>query len=228
MKEPISGRIGSAEIASDLRRDISNGELGDQHRLPPERDLASKYGVARGTVREALSKLAEEGLVEIKASSGAYVTKKNPAGNFTILNVRPLELIDARFALEPHICRLAVLHARQHELDRLEELQLRMEENIQDSVIFSQTDSAFHTLLSESTGNTLLIWIQSQINSVRNQEQWSRMRHLTLNEDTINQYNKQHRRILNAIQTREPELAANFMKEHLEYARLSLTRSAAT
>lgn len=228
MKETTPIRIGASEIASQLRGDIHNGELQDQQRLPPERDLADQYGVARGTIREALGKLATEGLLEIRASSGAYVTWRNPAINIDMLNVRPLELIDARFALEPHICRLAVLHARQHELDRLEELQLRMEENVQDSATFSQADSAFHTLLSESTGNTLLIWVQSQINSVRNQEQWSRMRHLTLNENTINHYNKQHRQILSAIQTREPERAANLMKEHLEYARLSLTRSAAT
>jgi len=228
VKKTTSRRIGSAEIATEIRRDIGNGKLEDQHRLPPERDLASQYGVARGTVREALGKLVDEGLLEIRASSGAYVKNKSPAGDLAILNVRPLELIDARFALEPHICRLAVLHARQHELDRLEQLQLRMEDYVQDPVAFSQADSAFHTLLSESTGNTLLIWVQSQINSVRNQEQWSRMRHLTLNENTISHYNTQHRQILNAIQTREPERAANLMKDHLEYARLSLTRSAAT
>lgn len=228
MKEPIPSRIGSAEIASELRRNITDGVLGDQHRLPPERDLARQYGVARGTVREALSKLAEEGFIEIKASSGAYVQMRNSMDQLAILNVGPLELIDARFALEPHICRLAVLYARQNELDRLEELLLQMEDSVQDPATFSQADSAFHTLLAETTGNTLLIWIQSQINKVSNQDQWSRMRRLTLNEGTIKEYNNQHRLILDAVRTRQPELAASLMKEHLEYARLSLTRLAAT
>ena len=52
------------------------------------------------------------------------------------------------------------------------------------------------------------------------------MRHLTLNETTIARYNTQHRQILNAIRTREPERVATLMKEHLETARLSLTRAA--
>ena len=73
-----------------------------------------------------------------------------------------------------------------------------------------------------------MIWIVSQINSVRNQEQWSRMRHLTLNASTISQYNLQHRQILEAIRSREPELAASYMQQHLEAVRLSLTRAAST
>ncbi len=67
-----------------------------------------------------------------------------------------------------------------------------------------------------------------QITSVRELDEWRRMRHLTLNEGIITQYNSQHRQILNAIRTREPARAANLMKEHLETARLSLTRAAAT
>jgi GntR family uxuAB operon transcriptional repressor len=52
------------------------------------------------------------------------------------------------------------------------------------------------------------------------------MRHLTLNEQIIKEYNKQHRRILNAINAREPENAASMMREHLQTARLSLTQTA--
>ncbi|MEK9814231.1 MAG: FCD domain-containing protein [Paracoccaceae bacterium] len=43
----------------------------------------------------------------------------------------------------------------------------------------------------------------------------------------MDQYNKQHRKILEALYRREPEAAANSMKEHLETVRLSLTRAAA-
>ena len=54
------------------------------------------------------------------------------------------------------------------------------------------------------------------------------MRQLTLDHTIIRLYNSQHRDILNAIRNREPELAANRMKDHLETARLSLTRAAET
>ena len=222
-------RKGSTEIAGHLRREIIAGNLAAKERLPPERVLANQYGVARGTVREALNRLADEGMVQIRAGSGSYVSF-DPLGqvNAIVESTRPVELIDARFALEPHLCRLAVLHARQQELDALEALAETMESSIDDVVGFSQADMAFHTLLAESAGNSLLVWMMGQINSVRNQDEWARMRQLTLNRETIIAYNDQHRQILAAIRLREPERAANAMKEHLEGARLSLTRAAAT
>lgn len=227
--DKLQKRVGSSEIANLLRHDISHGDLALRERLAPERELAESYGVARGTVREALNQLAHEGLVEIRPGSGTYVTYDPvQSANSVLENARPLELIDARFALEPHLCRLAVLHARKGELDSMEVLIETMENSLRDPVAFADADTAFHTLLAESAGNTLLVWIVGQINSVRNQEQWSRMRHLTLHADTISIYNNQHRLILNAIRTREPERAASLMKEHLESARLSLTRAAAT
>ena len=91
----------------------------------------------------------------------------------------------------------------------------------------SAADTEFHHTLVKCTRNVLLIWIIDQINSVRGQTDWKRMRGLTLNPTVIDQYNKQHRKILEALYRREPEAAANSMKEHLETVRLSLTRAAA-
>ena len=80
--------------------------------------------------------------------------------------------------------------------------------------------------MAGSTRNNLLIWLINQINTVRSLEEWTRMRHLTLNEQIIRHYNTQHREILNALRSREPERAAVKMKEHLESARMSLMRAA--
>ena len=224
-------RQGATEIAGRIRQEISDGILAPRERLTPERDLADAYGVSRGTVREALNQLSSEGLVEIRRGSGTYVsagTDNAEKINGIIENTRPLELIDARFALEPHLCRLAVLHARPSDLNAMEDLLGAMEQNVSDQIEFSNADKEFHTLLAKSTGNSLLVWMMSQIEDVRNQEEWLRLRHLTLSTDTMLIYNKQHRQIFNAIRTREPERAASLMKEHLESARLSLTRAAAT
>jgi len=103
-----------------------------------------------------------------------------------------------------------------------------MEKNLSDPAAFSSADTAFHSLLAETTRNNLLIWIVSQINAVRTQKEWSNMRRVILNPITIGHYNVQHRAILDAIRQREPELAAVAMKDHLENARTSLNRSAAT
>ena len=222
-------KLSASDIAAMVRREISKGNLQLHDRLPPERQLAETYGAARGTVRKALTLLEGEGFVEIRPGSGTYVVHESERGAAgAIENATPLELMDARFALEPHICRLAVLHGRRSDFETMEALCTRMETLASDPVGFSEADTAFHRALVDSTRNGLLIWIIDQIASVRSQDDWTRMRHLTLDGQTISQYNSQHRQILNAIRTREPERAANVMKEHLETARLSLTRAAET
>jgi GntR family uxuAB operon transcriptional repressor len=222
-------KTGAADIASALRRDIAAGKLSRNDRLPPERSLAERYGVARNTVREALGRLATEAFIEVRPGSGAYVTYEaaTPPPD-AIADATPLELIDARFALEPHLCRLCVLHGRRDDLDAIEALCLRMEGALDDPVGFAEADTAFHQALAETAGNRLLIWMMGQINSVRAEDEWTLMRQLTLDSQMIARYNAQHRAILAALRDREPERAAAAMKAHLETARLSLTRAAET
>jgi GntR family uxuAB operon transcriptional repressor len=222
-------KTGTADLTAALRREILKGNLHPGDRLPPERELSQLHNVARGTLRSALNNLEAEGLVEIRAGSGTYVTYQNTiAAGSPIDAASPMELVDARFALEPHVCRLAVMHGRRGDFDLLEDLCRQMEDSLNDPAKFAEADTEFHFQLVNSTRNGLLIWIVGQINSVRSQNEWTRMRQLTLDSSIIAQYNGQHRQIVNAIRTREPERAANLMKDHLETARLSLTRAAAT
>jgi GntR family uxuAB operon transcriptional repressor len=220
---------GSAEIAAEMRQAIAKGRFRRFERLPASRQLAASLGVARNTLRDALYQLEREGLLETRAGSGTYVrataTQDVPG---PVKEATPLELIDARFALEPHICRLCILHGRREEIDTLDDLCAKMEGSVKDPIRFAEADTAFHRTLASTTRNSLLIWLISQINTVRSLDEWTRMRHLTLDENIIAQYNTQHREILNAIRSREPERAAAKMKEHLETARLSLTRAAET
>ena len=221
--------MGASEIATLIKKEIRNGTFLFHEKLPAERRLADTYGVARGTVREALSRLEADKYVEVRAGSGSYIIHPDPRDSTSpIEEANPLELIDARFALEPHMCRLAVLNGRRQDFERLEDLCCQMDANSNDEVVFSGLDTEFHLVLANSTGNRLLIWIIGQITSVRGQDEWRRMRHLTLNEGIIAQYNIQHRNIVKAIRAREAERAAKLMKEHLETARLSLTRAADT
>ncbi len=222
-------KMGSADIAAAMRREIMKGTYKLHDRLPASRQMAETYRVARNTLREALAQLEDENFLETRAGSGTYITYQGgQQATEAVESANPLELIDARFALEPHICRLCVLHGRKRDFDKLEALCDQMDQAANDPVGFAEADTNFHRTLAATTGNGLLIWLIGQINSVRVQDEWTRMRQLTLDEGIITRYNAQHRRILNAIRSREPERAANRMKEHLEAARLSLTRAAET
>lgn len=66
------------KIADDLRERMGRGEFGDAGRLPAEKDLIVHYGVAQGTVRQALGVLRDEGLTEARHGAGVYVRGFKP------------------------------------------------------------------------------------------------------------------------------------------------------
>ncbi|MGS2587914.1 GntR family transcriptional regulator [Streptomyces hebeiensis] len=68
-------------IADDLRDAIRAGEYADDGRLPSESDLMARYGVARMTVRQALSVLQNEGLTESRKGSGVFVSPTPVTGS---------------------------------------------------------------------------------------------------------------------------------------------------
>lgn len=66
------------EIADDLRRRIDGGEYSPGERLPSERDLAESYGIAQGTMRQALGVLRNEGILISRVGSGWRVQEWRP------------------------------------------------------------------------------------------------------------------------------------------------------
>ena len=71
-------RLPSRRIADDLRAAIESGELTAGQKLPSERELASRYGAARNTAREAFRLLETAGLVDIEHGSGVFVHRPAP------------------------------------------------------------------------------------------------------------------------------------------------------
>lgn len=219
----MSRKVGAADLATALKRDIADGRYSHNDRLPAERELADRFGVARGTLREALRRLEEAAYVERRPGSGTYVIYVDEdTPRAVVESTRPVDLVDARFALEPHICRLAVLQATVRDFDRAEAILHRMETCGEDIEAFAEADEAFHMMLADVTGNPMIRWMMTQVCKVRGHTQWAQVRGLTLDADMIARYNREHRGILDAIRAREPELAAERMKAHLGEARLSL------
>jgi GntR family transcriptional regulator len=66
-------------IADDLRAKISSGELAPNAKLPAEGELSEQYEASRNTVREAIRRLTDEGLLESRPGQGTFVSRKvNP------------------------------------------------------------------------------------------------------------------------------------------------------
>jgi DNA-binding FadR family transcriptional regulator len=222
-----SARGGASTIAANLRRAILDGTYAYRERLPAERDLAGRFGASRSTVREALRQLEEVGLVTRRVGSGTFVSFRGRPVDSSIAELTsPLELIEVRLAVEPHMAFLAVIHASARDLERLTEA-LAQVEACKDRDSFTRADAHFHQTLAECTRNPLMVWLYEHINDVRGHAQWSAMKDLILTPERIRDYNRQHRALVEAIVSRDRDSARQIVTEHLDAARLDLVGAGA-
>ncbi len=216
---------GASAITARLRRAIETGVYSDGDQLPAERQLATAFGAARSTIRKVLDNLEQEGLVYRRVGSGTFVNYAGPLAN-TVGDVSdlisPLQLIEARFAVEPTMTRLAAIHATRRDLDSIEDVLARLEGCGNDKNAFSRWDSEFHLLLARCSRNPLIVHLYQQINDARSHAQWAAMKDIILTPDQIGAYNNQHRGIYEALTRRDVTSAVQLIEEHLHKARADL------
>lgn len=113
----------------------------------PEETLATRFSVSRVPVREALRRLAAEGLVTITPRQGAAVSSLSPK--------QFLDAYQVREALETLAIRLAILHLTVADLDRLDSLQAEMRQHVanEEADAFFEANTAFHAKFVERANN---------------------------------------------------------------------------
>ena len=118
--------------------------------------------------------------------------------------------------------RLAAINATAREIERIEEIVIALEKSDDDPDYFSKWDQHFHQCLADATKNPLMMSLYEQINDVRGHAQWDAMKGKVLTPDRINEYNRQHRALFNAIAGRDVETATRIIADHLIDARRDL------
>jgi len=220
ISDPVRG---SAWICAQLRQAILEGGYAHGEKIPAERQLAQAYGASRTTIRAALGQLEQERLVSRRVGSGTFVNFRAPSDAEDIAEqTSPVELIEVRLAIEPHMVRLAVLNATARDIDRLAEAMTRMADGSNDAEAFTELDEQFHLVIAEATRNPLMLWLYRQINLVRTHSQWNEMKDKILTPGRISEYNEQHRALFDAIRARDVESAVAIVTNHLYYARRQL------
>jgi len=214
---------GAANIAVELRQAILLGDFLHGEKLPPERSLAETFGASRNTVREALRVLEEDGMVARRIGSGTYVTFKNDSDRDEAAEATsPLELIDAREGIEPQMVRLAVKNAGNRDIARLEVALHRLERSVEDYRRFSRADEAFHLCIAECSRNPMMVWLYRQVNEVRGNALWYGVRGKILTKDRMVEYNKEHRKLFDAIRLRNIDEALSIISRHMDEARADI------
>ncbi|MBI3452729.1 MAG: FadR family transcriptional regulator [Rhodospirillales bacterium] len=205
-----------------LRQLIDTG-IGRGSRLPPERELAQRLEISRGTLRRALETLEAEGVIWRHVGQGTFVGLR-PAGpdNAAITRVtNPDEVMEARLAIEPHLARLAALHATAEDLARMENC-LRKGDAATSIATYEAWDSRLHRAIAEAARNRMLLALFDALNAVRNDKIWGRLKTETLTRPRQEGYSTHHRRLVAAIGHRDTAAAEQIMRTHLEAVRRDL------
>ncbi len=194
----------SALIRRALRSDIVALRLKPGTPLS-EKEIAESYGVSRTPVREAMLRLADEGLVDIFPQSGTFVSR---------IPVHALpEAIIIRKSLEETTARMAAERARSSQIATLRAVMERLRETAAagDRDGFHQADEAFHAGIAEAAGHPGIWTLVQQVKI-----QVDRFRRLTLPEEgRLARIIAEHGAILDGIEAHDPDRAAARMGAHL-------------
>jgi GntR family transcriptional repressor for pyruvate dehydrogenase complex len=203
-----------ATIASNLRAQIMSGELPAGVQLPGHRDLASMYSVSVGSVREAISMLISNGLIETRAGRGTYVSAAPPQTEFARATL-PLqrheveELTEARRVIEVQLAALAAERATPEQVEALERATERLEAAAANPYDYPEADVDFHLVLAEAAGNRYLLQAMLDIRSLLKQDMELGAEAAIRRFGDLRISVESHRRLLEAIADRDPGRAAH-------------------
>ena len=202
---------GAAE--QSIRAEITAGNWRVGEQLPNEASLSAKLGVSRGTVREAVRALVAQGMLETRQGSGTYVLSAADTTR-SIDRIRHTSLRDrfeTRAALEVEAARLAAQRStpatiRHLEL-KLEQRNKRPDDNRTD---FVARDFAFHEAIVAASGNSALVAVYAFFSqSIRESIE------ATLDGELLEPDHDEHRAIVEAIASGNPDLAGEAVRRFM-------------
>ncbi|HUA70980.1 MAG TPA: GntR family transcriptional regulator [Solirubrobacteraceae bacterium] len=210
LPEPVaaSDRLNIASVVDQvyqaIRERITSGSLPRGARVHQE-DLAEELGVSRTPVREALRRLAAEGLVEMRTNRGARVADVDQAG----MRVS----YEARTVIEPGAARLAAGRRLEGPLARMRAAVAAQRRSLRSVERSFEANREFHLALAEASGNEFLVqfaerlWV-ARIGATIYERQVETQERMLLDV-------REHEQILEAIEAGDGRRAESLTRRHL-------------
>jgi GntR family transcriptional repressor for pyruvate dehydrogenase complex len=221
---PARPREDSTALVIGFVRDrIARGEVRPGDRLPPERELATRLGVSRPTVRAGLRALSAMGVVESRHGSGTFITGGPPR-----LGTEPLafladlhgftreEMYEARRVLEVGVAGLAADRVTPDHLASIAEEVASLFASMNDPEAFLVHDIRFHRMVAQCAGNPLLASLVEMVSALYYERR--RVTATRATDRNLQDAAEMHRRIYQAIRSRDASLARRLMQEHLTHS----------
>jgi GntR family transcriptional repressor for pyruvate dehydrogenase complex len=222
--KPIKHKTISDRVFDELSELIRSGELKPGSRIMTERELAEAFGVCRGTIREAIKKLAATGLLEQRQGRGTFVSiPKEGIHHLSIhIEAQDISLGDMFEIYSDLECVNAAYAAKRAVGEDIEKLTKHIEEmnkEVESGELGMETDAAFHMAISYAAKNPLRVNIMRRY--------YDLIFH-NIGENPPRSYRKnvklekilsQHTKIRNAINKHDPNEAYRCMQRHIDFMR---------
>lgn len=206
---------------------------GDE--LPPEGQLAERFGVSRAVVREAMRAAEAQGFVRTRQGKPAVISEPNaqPVEDFAIRSVlrdnrSALELTEVRKALEVHSARLAALRVRGWRDEARDDAGVAAAIAATRSALEAHRDCpydaheravvdvAFHHALASIGGNAILGQILAALDTALRDSREEHHRAAVRSGDDPALFHNQHQEVLEAVLSGDPQRAVSAMESHLD------------
>ena len=216
-KEKLSDKI-AEQLLALVSSDYNPGD-----KLPCESELATHFDVSRITIREAVSKLAVYGILEVRQGDGTIVKSLSPSSfmkpilpMLRLSNTGLMDIFEVRLLLECKAAEKAAEYATEEELDEIRKNLEKMNEAAinNDMDLYNDLDVTFHMLIAKACHNQVIYTIDELL--------------MDLIRETIRKtcmYNQQvissviyHNKIFQAMSHHDSKAAYDAMHEHVSGA----------
>jgi GntR family transcriptional regulator, transcriptional repressor for pyruvate dehydrogenase complex len=214
----------SEQIHDQLLGLIMSEEFSQNGKLPPENELALRFSVSRTIVREALARLRDNGIVVSRQGAGTFVKRRpdraglkhSPLGSIADIQ----RCFEFRTGFEADMAALAARRADRTSIKRIAGAVEAFEEIVRQAKLGSDADFDLHYAIAEATRNRFFVSVMTSLrehiifgmNLARNLSRMHPSARLRAVQD-------EHRKIFDAIRTRDPDRAHEAMRVHVERAR---------
>jgi GntR family transcriptional regulator, transcriptional repressor for pyruvate dehydrogenase complex len=213
---PVRSYTAFEETVDRLGTAIKLGLLAPGARLPAERELCSRMGIARSTLRQALTALTQSGHVFATRgrSGGTFVADPQPPADPPSAEVLAQwrETCDQRLAVELAVAMRAAERAEPADLDQLDEVASLLETVLEDFAAYRQADIRLHVGLAEAARSARLVRAATEVQGAMT----DLIAFIAHPPQVLASSNAQHRRLLAAVRERDGMRAMRAMAEHLQ------------
>jgi GntR family transcriptional regulator, transcriptional repressor for pyruvate dehydrogenase complex len=220
---PISRRpVLSVAVTDALRAKIESAVWQPGARVPTEKDLSAQLNVSRATVREALTRLKHEGYVYSVQGKGAFVADQPGLNTFRVnqlLSENPVDsahIFELRSLVEQNCAALAAERRTSADLREMKRALKKMVSEQKNGGLGLEADIAFHRSIANATGNPILARFADFVGKhTREYLQVVRLSALK-SSHRLNDVEREHIEIIEAIELRKPDAARKAVAQHLE------------